>query len=205
MGAFITWRACRPDGRDISWRYRYQPRFGPEEQMATEWNVRVSDAEREAVAAQLREHYAQGRLSLDELNERLDRAFASRTRADLNAVTSDLPYTPPSGVLPSDRIRRAEYRAGGQGWGGPNGTAPGQGGRGGDHGHGYGRARSPAGFLTVMLALWICFAVLSAFAFGVGSGPSVIAILLAALAALRWLFGRRRRGPVRAGRGCRRW
>jgi hypothetical protein len=59
--------------------------------MAPEWNVRVSDTEREAVAAQLREHYAQGRLSLDELNERLDRAFASRTRADLDAVTSDRP------------------------------------------------------------------------------------------------------------------
>ena len=80
--------------------------------MAPEWNVRVSDAERDAVAAQLREHYAQGRLSLDELNERLDRAFASRTRADLNAVTSDLPYTPPRGVLPSDGIQRAVHGPG---------------------------------------------------------------------------------------------
>jgi Domain of unknown function (DUF1707) len=178
--------------------------------MATEWNVRVSDTERDAVAAQLREHYAQGRLSLEELNERLDRAFASRTRADLNAVTSDLPYAPPSGVLPSDRVRRAEYRPGGQGWsgqdwGGPYRNGPGPGGRGGDHGRGYGRGRSPAGFLAVVLALWICFVVLGAFAFGVGSGPSVIAILLAAVAALRWLLGRRRRGPVRGGRGCRRW
>ncbi len=33
-------------------------------------NMRVGDAEREAVASQLREHYADGRLTLDELNER---------------------------------------------------------------------------------------------------------------------------------------
>jgi hypothetical protein len=174
--------------------------------MAPEWNVRVSDAERDAVAAQLREHYAQGRLSLDELNERLDRAFASRTRADLQAVTSDLPYAPPRGVLPSDGIHRAAYGPGGQGrsrldWNGPYWRGPGQ--IGSAAGHGYGRGRSPGGFIPVVLALWICFAVLSVFAFGVGSSPSVIAILLAAVAALRWLFGLRRRGPARGGRGGR--
>ena len=172
--------------------------------MAPEWNVRVSDAERDAVAAQLREHYAQGRLSLDELNERLDRAFASRTRADLHAVTSDLPYAPPRGVLPSDGIHRAAYGPGGQGrsrqdWNGPYWRGPGQIGS----ATGYGRGRSPGGFIPMVLALWICFAVLSAFAFGVGSSPSVIAILLAAVAALRWLFGLRRRGPARGGRGSR--
>jgi uncharacterized protein DUF1707 len=179
--------------------------------MATEWNVRVSDAERESVAAQLREHYAQGRLTLDELNERLDRAFASKTRTDLQAVTSDLPYSPPTGVLPSDRIRRASYGPGGQGWtrhdwSGPYWTGPGQGGRGGDYGYGYGRRRSPGGFWTiipVMLALWVCLAVLGTFVFGVASAPSVFAIFMAALAALRWIF--RRRGAVRAGgRGRRR-
>ena len=174
--------------------------------MAPEWNVRVSDAERDAVAAQLREHYAQGRLSLDELNERLDRAFASRTRADLHAVTSDLPYTPPRGVLPSDGIQRAVYGPGAQGrsrqdWSGPYWRGPGQ--IGSAAGYGYARGRSPGAFIPVVLALWICFAVLSAFAFGVGSSPSVIAILLAAVAALRWLFGLRRRGPARGGRGSR--
>ena len=54
-------------------------------------NVRVGDADREAVAAQLREHYADGRLTLEELNERLDQAFAAKTRADLNTVLVDLP------------------------------------------------------------------------------------------------------------------
>lgn len=184
--------------------------------MATDWNVRVSDAERDSVAAQLREHYAQGRITLDELNERLDRAFASRTRTDLNAVTSDLPYAPPRGVLPSDDVRRVSYgrgnpagQNGGRGdWGGPYWSGPGpRGGRDDGHGYGYGRRRSSAGYLgiiPVMLAVWVCFAVLSVFAFGIGSAPSVLTILLAAVAALRWLFGRTRRGPVRARR-CRRW
>ena len=59
--------------------------------MATGSNIRVGDAEREAVAAQLREHYGVGRLTLDELNERLDQTFAAKTAGELNAVTTDLP------------------------------------------------------------------------------------------------------------------
>ena len=54
--------------------------------MATGYNVRIGDADREAIAAQLREHYADGRLTLDELNERLDQTFAAKTKADLNVV-----------------------------------------------------------------------------------------------------------------------
>ena len=53
--------------------------------------LRVSDVERDAVAHELREHFAVGRLTIDELHERLDRLYAARTRADLDAVTVDLP------------------------------------------------------------------------------------------------------------------
>ena len=60
--------------------------------MATGYNLRVGDADREAIAAQLREHYADGRLTLEELNERLDQTFAAKTRADLNVVMRDLPH-----------------------------------------------------------------------------------------------------------------
>ena len=76
--------------------------------MATGYNVRVGDADREAIAAQLREHYADGRLTLDELNERLDQTFAAKTRADLNTVMRDLPYAAQPGV-----------GVGGSGWPGP--------------------------------------------------------------------------------------
>ena len=60
--------------------------------MATGYNVRVGDADRDAVAIQLREHFADGRLTLDELNERLDQTFAAKTKADLNTVMHDLPH-----------------------------------------------------------------------------------------------------------------
>ena len=60
--------------------------------MATGYNVRMGDADREAVAAQLREHYADGRLTLDELNERLDLTFAAKTKADFDVVLRDLPH-----------------------------------------------------------------------------------------------------------------
>jgi Domain of unknown function (DUF1707) len=63
--------------------------------MATGSNMRVGDADREAIAAQLREHYADGRLTLDELNERIDQTFAAKTKADLNTVMRDLPHSVP--------------------------------------------------------------------------------------------------------------
>jgi len=81
--------------------------------MATGYNVRVGDADREAIAAQLREHYADGRLTLDELNERLDQTFAAKTRADLTTVMRDLPYAAQPGM-----------GAGGYGWTGPARSGP---------------------------------------------------------------------------------
>jgi hypothetical protein len=53
--------------------------------------LRISDAEREAAAAELGEHYAQGRLTTEEHAERLDRIWASRTRGELAPIFRDLP------------------------------------------------------------------------------------------------------------------
>lgn len=53
--------------------------------------LRASDHEREAVVEALREHAGAGRLDVDELAERLDTAWAARTRADLDRLTRDLP------------------------------------------------------------------------------------------------------------------
>jgi hypothetical protein len=64
--------------------------------MATGAQWRVGDAEREAVAGQLREHYAAGRLSIDEFRARLDAAYAAATAAELRRVTADLPAGGPS-------------------------------------------------------------------------------------------------------------
>jgi hypothetical protein len=53
--------------------------------------LRIGDAERDAAAADLGEHYAAGRLTLDELNERLDAAFSAKTFGQLAKLMADLP------------------------------------------------------------------------------------------------------------------
>jgi class 3 adenylate cyclase len=52
---------------------------------------RASDEDRERVAALLREHYGAGRLSAEDLSERLEAAYAARTDAELAELTADLP------------------------------------------------------------------------------------------------------------------
>jgi hypothetical protein len=54
-------------------------------------HLRVSDADREQAAEALRTAAGDGRLTMDELDERLTTAYAAKTYADLQAVTSDLP------------------------------------------------------------------------------------------------------------------
>ncbi len=54
-------------------------------------DVRASDAERDSAAVALREHYAAGRLTLEELLGRLDTALSARMRSQLDALLSDLP------------------------------------------------------------------------------------------------------------------
>jgi hypothetical protein len=53
--------------------------------------MRASDADRERVAEALREAAAEGRLDLEELNQRLDQVFAAKTYAELAPITADIP------------------------------------------------------------------------------------------------------------------
>jgi hypothetical protein len=53
--------------------------------------VRVSDADRSQAVELLRQHTAEGRLTLDEFSERVGLAFGARTEADLRQVMADLP------------------------------------------------------------------------------------------------------------------
>lgn len=57
--------------------------------------IRSSDAERQSILAHLQVACVEGRLTLDEYGQRVERALASRTRAELDALVADLP-TPPS-------------------------------------------------------------------------------------------------------------
>ena len=56
--------------------------------------LRVSDADREATVVRLREAGGEGRLTLEELAERVERADGARTRGELDALTADLPDAP---------------------------------------------------------------------------------------------------------------
>lgn len=53
--------------------------------------IRASDSDREQSASRLRDGYSHGRLTLDELQQRLDEAYASKTLAQLDALLADLP------------------------------------------------------------------------------------------------------------------
>jgi hypothetical protein len=53
--------------------------------------LRIGDAEREAAATDLGEHYAAGRLTLDELDERLEAVFSAKTFGQLTRIMADLP------------------------------------------------------------------------------------------------------------------
>lgn len=59
--------------------------------MALNPEMRASDADRDKAAAALREHCAQGRIEIEELNDRLEGVYSARTLGDLQRVTSDLP------------------------------------------------------------------------------------------------------------------
>jgi hypothetical protein len=74
-------------------------------------NLRASDADRERVASVLREAAGDGRLTMDELDERLDAVYAAKTYAELEPITHDLPatgaaYVPAPSTVPAGNVRR---------------------------------------------------------------------------------------------------
>lgn len=60
---------------------------------ASDQHMRVSDADRQAVADRLAEHFSSGRLDQAEFDERVGRAMSAKTRADLDGLFDDLPET----------------------------------------------------------------------------------------------------------------
>jgi Domain of unknown function (DUF1707) len=78
-------------------------------------DLRASDAERDSAAAALREHFVQGRLTLEELLGRLDTALTARMRSQLDNVLSDLPARKerpaPVSPEPADPAFPARYAA----------------------------------------------------------------------------------------------
>ena len=70
--------------------------------MAIEDRIRVTHCEREAAAEELRVAYAVGCLDDDELEDRISRAYAAKTRGQLTALVHDLPVVPAPGEAGHD-------------------------------------------------------------------------------------------------------
>jgi hypothetical protein len=71
-------------------------------------DVRVSDAERDEVVQQLSRHTGDGRLTIDEFEERVEQVYASKTRRELDATLRGLPRPAvrvPRRVDVADRLR----------------------------------------------------------------------------------------------------
>ena len=69
---------------------------------------RASDADREQVIDTLKVAFVQGRLTRDELDARAGQTFASRTYAELAAVTADIPARPPATREPAGQTGARE-------------------------------------------------------------------------------------------------
>ena len=67
--------------------------------------LRISDADRHRVAELLREAAGEGRLDIEELDERLEAAYSAKTYGDLVPLTADLPLNAPQNpTAPTPRV-----------------------------------------------------------------------------------------------------
>jgi hypothetical protein len=71
-------------------------------------SLRASDADREQFVEALRQHHAEGRLTVEELTERTEQAYAARTLGDLDALGSDLPPLGRAAPAPAPRTSPAD-------------------------------------------------------------------------------------------------
>jgi Domain of unknown function (DUF1707) len=85
---------------------------GPEDESAAVGRdrLRAGHADREQVIGTLKAAYVQGMLAKDEFDLRVGQAFASRTYADLAALTADLPAMPPVAQPPKPVREQGEVR-----------------------------------------------------------------------------------------------
>jgi DNA-binding MarR family transcriptional regulator len=85
---------------------RQLPQVAGEDRQAPAPGGRAGDADRDAAAAALGEHFAQGRLTLDELSARLDATLTAATYRELSEAARDLPDLTMTAKVGSRRRRR---------------------------------------------------------------------------------------------------
>ena len=84
---------------------------GPADEIAArQGRWRASHADREQVVGALKAAFVQGRLTADELDERVGQALAARTYAELAALTTDLPADPAPARQPAPATQPAPDR-----------------------------------------------------------------------------------------------
>jgi len=142
--------------------------------MATAPGLRISNADREAAAESLREHFAEGRLTLEEFQHRLGAVFGAKTDCHLAAITADLPAASP-----------------GRGWITQSATAGQQ--AGGQEQRPWSWPRAAAGLIVIILSLIIVAALLPLALFGSLLSRAVLFLLSLLLFGRRGLLGRLRR------------
>jgi DUF1707 SHOCT-like domain len=89
--------------------------FGRDDEVASPGELRASHEDRDRVVEVLRVAAGDGRLTADELDERLEAALTARTYAELAAITRDLPAVPGFGAVaspPPKELVRIECRSG---------------------------------------------------------------------------------------------
>jgi hypothetical protein len=153
--------------------------------MAERPDLRIGHAEREAAAASLREHYAQGRLTLDEFNERLDSVFKATTQSQLNLITHDLPHAAAPSALPVTTIPGGGRERARQDWSGRRGPR--------------------FGIIPVIIAAFAAWFFIVDMQLRAFPWPGKLAIFLAIFGIVRGImrrvFGMGRRGRARGGCG----
>jgi DUF1707 SHOCT-like domain len=97
--------------------YHYREAGRPaEDTLRQDPALRASDAERESTVTLLREHGADGRLDVEELEQRVGAAYQARTRGDLATLLDDLPRTnavsAPRAIRPARHHRHHGYEWG---------------------------------------------------------------------------------------------
>ena len=75
-----------------------------------EGSIRAGNADREQVVAQLNTAFAEGRLDVGELDERVAAAYAAKTLGELVPLTADLPVSQAPAKRSAPPARRAEDR-----------------------------------------------------------------------------------------------
>jgi DUF1707 SHOCT-like domain len=80
--------------------------YGPVESRPTQKvPVRIGDAERDRAIASLGDHFAAGRLTAEEFDQRMDQALKARFNEDLEPLFADLPQTVEPHVEPNPNRR----------------------------------------------------------------------------------------------------